>query len=954
MTDNLIPQAVSPYEFDASISQPEHPRPQPGAGQTSDELSDIPVSSETSKEFARLFAGNPAAHYVRHDDPREKPYEVVERGIAVEDVLRHLNGETPSLLSIPIDADGLSHFGVIDVDRHGDEPSIDHAELAKRIADLNLPLVVFRSRGGKGAWLILFVKEETGAPAADVRKLLMHYAERLEFTEHLDFFPRQDSLDVGQKGNGVNLGYFGQGRPAFGPGGQQLTLHEFMALAQDRAVYVGLLAGRLSKEEKSISEKKDDNAPLPANIIRDLCAKNIEALRSALPGTRNDALNTAAFFVARAYAANILDKTEKELKEEILKAGLATKMPRREVEDTLRGSWSKGSKRPLRVSDPEKEECEALESVKRILASKDQLDRQDKKELARGASKLNRFDFHDLEKAMATKAKVGVTAFRAMVKQQLEPAGPKPDGVSVVLYSPGNLDGCVAASERALHRIAGKYYISDTRLVVPVKGHEISDRGVEREETSVVIRDASEETIRRDLDQRLKFVIPQGKTHQRILPPKEIPGHIRDRVQRNTTEVPYPRLNMVVDSPVLLPDGTVHDAPGELRQGVLLVASGVNYPRVPDRPSREDAIAALKKFEAIFHMFPFVGQKEDCAWDKTASYSTVLAACLTLAARPALSIAVPIFGSSAPTMRYGKTMIVDAITVAITGGKPAKITYKDEIEFGKLLQPVVLKQDRSVLIDNVDLTFRSAKLAPLITDNYLTDRVLGYSEEVTMRNRSVFFVSGNNLVFGGDLTARSLMARIDAGVERPEERAFDFHPETRARERHPELVGGALTALRAFFVAGKPWSLQRAPWGGLEEWDKFVSGCLIWAGYADPLLTRDAVITDDPEYETNVQLLQTWHDDFGERPVTISDIQNNTQTNTHRSLLDEKSQWNPRVAGWQLRRLRDRVVGGFKLTKAEGPGGSELRYWRVVRVTKHEPQNADAGREQFGLEPSPF
>ena len=133
-----------------------------------------------------------------------------------------------------------------------------------------------------------------------------------------------------------------------------------------------------------------------------------------------------------------------------------------------------------------------------------------------------------------------------------------------------------------------------------------------------------------------------------------------------------------------------------------------------------------------------------------------------------------------------------------------------------------------------------------------------------------------------------------------------------------------------------------------------MSGCLIWAGYADPLLTRDAVITDDPEYETNVQLLQTWHDDFGERPVTISEIQNNTLTKTHRSLLDEKSQWSPRVAGWRLRHLRDRVVGGLKLTKAEGPGGSELRYWRVVRVTKYEPQNADAGREQFGLEPSPF
>lgn len=309
------------------------------------------------KQFYDLFRGNPLAHYVRHEDGQ---YVAVERGITEQDVEYHLHGEQPSLLSIPIDASGLSHFGVIDVDRHGDEASpLDHAALARQVTEMNLPLVVFRSRGGKGCWLLLFVKEENGAPAGDVRAVLTQFSQQLGFSEHVDIFPRQTALGDTQKGNGVNLGYFGKERPAFGADGAELTLEQFLEFAQERAAYVSVLVQRV-QAEKVAQAKPDDGAPLPANVIRDLHQKNIDTLKSSAPGNRNNTLNVAVFFAARAFAANILERTEKELKEDLTTAGLASGMQRAEIESTLRSAWSKGAKQPLAVLDTEKERADAL------------------------------------------------------------------------------------------------------------------------------------------------------------------------------------------------------------------------------------------------------------------------------------------------------------------------------------------------------------------------------------------------------------------------------------------------------------------------------------------------------------------------------------------------------------------------------------------------------------------
>jgi hypothetical protein len=92
------------------------------------------------ERFRQLFRAHPDAHYVRDSEQ----YGAVEHGVTVGDIERHLRGEEPSLLSVPILPNGFCFFfGAIDVDRHkDDDAAVDLAVLAEQVSWLGLPLIV--------------------------------------------------------------------------------------------------------------------------------------------------------------------------------------------------------------------------------------------------------------------------------------------------------------------------------------------------------------------------------------------------------------------------------------------------------------------------------------------------------------------------------------------------------------------------------------------------------------------------------------------------------------------------------------------------------------------------------------------------------------------------------------------------------------------------------------------
>jgi Bifunctional DNA primase/polymerase, N-terminal len=402
-------------------------------------------------------------------------------------------------------------------------------------------------------------------------------------------------------------------------------------------------------------------------------------------------------------------------------------------------------------------------------------------------------------------------------------------------------------------------------------------------------------------------------------PPEKWGSLIMDRLVTATDETPWPSIRFVTNSPTLLPNGDVIEAEGyHAESGIWFNKRGVEFPPIPQTPTLEQAQEAMKAFEAVYHRFDFRNPNPLQPWNVTPAYSALLSTILSVVVRN-LVPTVPMLAIVAPVAGTGKTLLADTIFGATTGMKSVTVPFDNTEEFDKLLPTILRQGTRLILIDNVETTLRSARLCVALTQKGpLTYRILGETRSVQVENPSVFIATGNNLAISGDLPRRCLETRLDPNVEDPHYRKFDFDPAVRARERFPELVVAALTAIRAYMLAGCPkgsgsMDAEKFDFGSFTEWDQMIRGCLLWLGYADPLTTQEGI--EDPMKGNDLQILAAWHGMWGEEEHTINEISRSDETELHEALLGGRREWDPGVVAHKLRKLRDRVIGNYKLIK---------------------------------------
>jgi hypothetical protein len=161
-----------------------------------------------AQQFSILFAGLTRAHtrYVttgRRDERNklEGEYRTIRQPLTADIWEQHLAGTYHAGIC-PITDNGNCVFGAIDIDSYKD---FKIEELAKKSADLNLPLVVTRTKSG-GAHCYLFCREPI--PADVVRSKLMEMAEALGYSG-VEVYPKQTRLaGANDFGNVLNLPYF--------------------------------------------------------------------------------------------------------------------------------------------------------------------------------------------------------------------------------------------------------------------------------------------------------------------------------------------------------------------------------------------------------------------------------------------------------------------------------------------------------------------------------------------------------------------------------------------------------------------------------------------------------------------------------------------------------------------------------------------------------------------------
>jgi hypothetical protein len=419
---------------------------------------------------------------------------------------------------------------------------------------------------------------------------------------------------------------------------------------------------------------------------------------------------------------------------------------------------------------------------------------------------------------------------------------------------------------------------------------------------------------------------------------------------------PFLPLEGVIAAPTLRPDGSLLDMPGyDAETGLYLDTNGTAFPLMPEHVTIDDARTAIGALQEALWDFPFVKANNKAF---LYPFAAALAAILSVICRFAILGNVPLFGVTSTTPGSGKGLLVDVLSM-ISSGRPAPRWPQsdDDAEDRKRLLTVAMAGDACIHIDNILRPLGSPALDMALTSPSVSDRVLGQNAKVEAPLNMVWFASGNNLQYAGDLARRVVPIPLDPEIEKPEERTnFKHNPLLPwVRAKRPELVVSALTILKAYFEAGCP-KQSLTPFGSFQEWSDLVRSCLVWAGEADCCEGRATLSAEsDPAYEALATLLECWQvcyplDASGKWPAVtlnrvIQDVVNFGEPKTNKpfvpnsydDLRDALGALDPKYDGAHLQRAaigaklrtwQGRVVGKKRLVNA-GTDRRNVAMWQV-------------------------
>jgi hypothetical protein len=402
-------------------------------------------------------------------------------------------------------------------------------------------------------------------------------------------------------------------------------------------------------------------------------------------------------------------------------------------------------------------------------------------------------------------------------------------------------------------------------------------------------------------------------------------------------------LEAVITALTLRRDGSVIDTLGYDAISCIYVDLIEPPLPIPKKPLFEQVSEALDIL-----MYPF----KDFAFCTPLDRSIMLCALLTACLRPTLDTA-PGFGFDAPVQGSGKSLLAACVGVLATGFAPTVWPHtaaRDDEEVRKRIFTALRSGTRCLIWDNVTGVFDSASLASALTSSNFTDRVLGKSEALTVPNRAIFIMTGNNLCLAGDMPRRILICRINAETETPFNRIFDLNPLQYVKEHRQKMARAALIIVRGWLTSKEynhEGSVVTGSMGGFELWDKFVRQPVIWINqfvaigrYSDPMEAVINAQANDPERDVLSELLVNLHEIFKGSSFTAKDVIEKCNLNQYpQNSLNEiladigngKAQFSPRSIGKTLSVRQDKIVNGLCLSPVTKSNNTNR--WKVSVVS---------------------
>jgi hypothetical protein len=402
----------------------------------------------------------------------------------------------------------------------------------------------------------------------------------------------------------------------------------------------------------------------------------------------------------------------------------------------------------------------------------------------------------------------------------------------------------------------------------------------------------------------------------------------------------------ITRSPILEDDGTIRGSDGfDASSGLWCYK--IPEVAIPDRPSEDDALAALDRLRHFFRTFPFAdGLKAteddveitDPAERPGLDESIFLTALLTAVARQSLPLA-PAFLCNAPAYSgagTGKGLLAKALAIIGSGVRPAAFTSgHDAAEFDKRLTAALTEARPAIFLDNFNAKdLRSDILASALTEDPMMVRIMGHTKNVPLHTRTFVAITGNGIQVSEDMARRILKADLDAKMENPEQRKFAPGFLQSVHDNRGKLLSDALTIWR--------WGRQNPltaglPLGNYEVWAIWCRDPLLALGCKDPVERIAAIKAADPRRAKLRAIFEGWwiaHQDkrlkgteLAEPVLELIDEQSSRKA-------DSSLKYNrQRVAGF-LARHAGTCIGGYTLMQVseDGPGGRPIFFYRLQQV----------------------
>ncbi|CAA9221266.1 DNA repair protein RadA domain protein [uncultured Coleofasciculus sp.] len=400
-----------------------------------------------------------------------------------------------------------------------------------------------------------------------------------------------------------------------------------------------------------------------------------------------------------------------------------------------------------------------------------------------------------------------------------------------------------------------------------------------------------------------------------------------------------PRLTGISYIPLLCKDGTVINQPGYHKPtGILLQFDPDEFPAIPERPTKENAIAALSTLIDWLKEFPFQTKKHR---------SAALSAVLTAVCRKLLKQA-PLHAISATKAGSGKGTLAKGVSILLLDSYAGTIPFTgDSEEFRKKITSFLKSGQPIGLIDNVTGVLGGDVLEMVLTEPFFKDRLLGGNQIPSFSTQTLQLANGNNLRFRPDMTRRTILCVLDSQLENPEHRTFARDFEEFTHTNRGKLVAAALTILKAYIVAGSP-DRKQPKLGSFEGWSDLVRSSLTWLGQPDPVETQAEIAAQDDERQTLLALLQSWYDSCMSIPKTAKEVclgaiqtgRGDLRDVLLEIALDRKGDISPRKLGYYLRSHCRSVISGLRFETAGADRLGTTR-WKVT-VVPHAPKPSPA------------